>query len=131
MSGSVAKVGNVILSLCIPDIRRILMNMIETRSLTKHYGSKAAVRDLSLTVVEGELFSLLGVNGAGKTTTIRMLSCLSEPTSGEAFVGGFSCEKQKREINRQKRNTWPISPITRKPENPKVYKRKKKPDQEE
>ena len=74
------------------------MNMIETRSLTKHYGSKAAVRDLSLTVGEGELFSLLGVNGAGKTTTIRMLSCLSEPTSGEAFVGGFSCEKQKREI---------------------------------
>ena len=74
------------------------MNMIETRNLTKHYGSKIAVRDLSLEVGQGELFSLLGVNGAGKTTTIRMLSCLSEPTSGEAFVGGFQCGKQNREI---------------------------------
>ena len=74
------------------------MNMIETKNLTKHYGSKIAVRDLSLTVGEGELFSLLGVNGAGKTTTIRMLSCLSEPTAGEACVGGFQCGKQNREI---------------------------------
>lgn len=74
------------------------MNMIETKSLTKQYGSKTAVRDLSLSVREGELFSLLGVNGAGKTTTIRMLSCLSEPTKGEAFVGGYQCGKQNHEI---------------------------------
>jgi ABC-2 type transport system ATP-binding protein len=48
---------------------------------------------LSLTINQGELFSLLGVNGAGKTTTIKMLSCLSEPTSGEAFLLGKSIIK--------------------------------------
>lgn len=74
------------------------MDMIETRGLSKRYGEKWAVRELTLSVHQGELFSLLGVNGAGKTTTIRMLSCLSEPTAGEASVGGFSCGGQKREI---------------------------------
>ena len=64
------------------------MNIIETKNLTKKYKDKTAVDAINLTVEEGELFSLLGVNGAGKTTTIRMLSCLSEPTSGEAFVDG-------------------------------------------
>ena len=62
------------------------MNAIETKTLTKSYKSKTAVSELSLTVGEGELFGLLGVNGAGKTTTIRMLSCLSKPTSGECYV---------------------------------------------
>ena len=65
--------------------------MIRTKDLTKKFGEKTAVDHLDLTIHEGELFSLLGVNGAGKTTTIRMLSCLSRPTSGEALVGGFSC----------------------------------------
>ena len=69
-------------------------NMILTRNLTRKYGEKTAVDNLSLTVAEGELFALLGVNGAGKTTTVRMLSCLSAPTSGEAFVGGHSCTRE-------------------------------------
>lgn len=47
-----------------------------------------AVDGLELSVRRGELFALLGVNGAGKTTTIKMLSCLTSPTSGEAFLGG-------------------------------------------
>ncbi len=68
--------------------------MIEARQLTRRYGMKTAVDRLDLQVKPGELFALLGVNGAGKTTTIRMLSCLSVPTSGEAFVGGFSCTKE-------------------------------------
>ena len=68
--------------------------MIEARQLTRRYGAKTAVDRLDLQVKPGELFALLGVNGAGKTTTIRMLSCLSVPTSGEAFVGGFSCTKE-------------------------------------
>lgn len=55
---------------------------------------------LDLSVEEGELFSLLGVNGAGKTTTIRMLTCLSLPTSGEAFVCGHSVLKEPAEIKR-------------------------------
>ena len=74
------------------------MEMIETRNLTRKYGEKTAVNNLSLTVGEGELFALLGVNGAGKTTTIRMLSCLSKPTSGEAFVDGHSCSAESREV---------------------------------
>ena len=74
------------------------MSMIETRNLTRKYGEKTAVNNLSLTVEEGELFALLGVNGAGKTTTIRMLSCLSKPTSGEAYVDGHSCTAESRAV---------------------------------
>jgi len=64
--------------------------MIRTSELTKRYKDVTAVDNLSLTIDKGELFSLLGVNGAGKTTTIRMLSCLTKPTSGDAFLGGNS-----------------------------------------
>ncbi|MDE6666679.1 MAG: ATP-binding cassette domain-containing protein [Ruminococcus sp.] len=66
------------------------MNIIETKNLTKKYGDKTAVDSLSISVKKGELFALLGVNGAGKTTTIRMLSCLSSATAGEAFINGHS-----------------------------------------
>ena len=64
------------------------MNAIETKGLTKRYKDVLAVDSLDLAVRQGELFSLLGVNGAGKTTTIRMLSCLTAPTSGTASVNG-------------------------------------------
>lgn len=74
------------------------MNAIETRKLTKRYKTKTAVSELDLTVKEGELFALLGVNGAGKTTTVRMLSCLSEPTSGECFVCEKSCIKEPQAV---------------------------------
>ena len=74
--------------------------MIETRHLAKRFGDRYAVRDLSLKIGQGELFALLGVNGAGKTTTVRMLSCLTAPTAGEAYVGGFRCGSQNEEIRR-------------------------------
>lgn len=66
------------------------MNAILTQNLCKTYGGVHAVNDLNLTVEEGELFALLGVNGAGKTTTIKMLSCLTRPTSGDAQILGHS-----------------------------------------
>lgn len=66
------------------------MNIIEIKNLTKKYGERTAVDSLSLTVEKGEIFSLLGLNGAGKTTTIKMLACLSEPTSGDAFIDSHS-----------------------------------------
>ena len=66
------------------------MEAIQTEHLTKRYKDLTAVDDLNLQIKQGELFSLLGVNGAGKTTTIKMLSCLTTPTEGEAVVGGFS-----------------------------------------
>ena len=66
------------------------MTAIRIDNLTKRYKDLTAVDGLSLTVEKGELFSLLGVNGAGKTTTIKMLSCLTQPTGGDAFLGGKS-----------------------------------------
>ncbi len=66
------------------------MEAIKAVKLTKKYKDLIAVNALDLTVEQGELFSLLGVNGAGKTTTVKMLSCLSRPTSGEAYLNGKS-----------------------------------------
>ena len=66
------------------------MQAIETKNLTKRYGQLTAVAHLDLEIRQGELFSLLGVNGAGKTTVIKMLSCLTRPSEGEARVGGRS-----------------------------------------
>lgn len=66
------------------------MNAIETMQLTKKYRDITAVDALDLQVREGELMALLGVNGAGKTTTVKMLSCLTPPTSGDAFLKGKS-----------------------------------------
>ncbi len=62
------------------------MYAIRTENLTKKYKDIIAVDQLNLQIKKGELFSLLGVNGAGKTTTIKMLSCLTQPTSGDAFL---------------------------------------------
>ena len=67
-----------------------MMDAIKIKNLTKRYKDVLAVDNLNLTIAQGELFSLLGVNGAGKTTTIKMLSCLTSPTSGDATVLGES-----------------------------------------
>ncbi len=63
--------------------------MIETKNLTKYFGSLAAVQSLGISVGKGEIFGLLGPNGAGKTTTIRMLTTLLGPSSGSASVAGY------------------------------------------
>ena len=62
------------------------MEAIKTDKLTKKYKNLTAVDSLDLLVEQGELFALLGVNGAGKTTTIKMLSCLTKPTGGDAYL---------------------------------------------
>lgn len=62
------------------------MLAIKTEKLTKTYKDKTVVRELDLSVEEGEMYALLGVNGAGKSTTIKMLSCLIRPTSGDATI---------------------------------------------
>ena len=74
------------------------MKAIQIEGLTKRYRDVVAVDALSLTIEEGELFSLLGVNGAGKTTTIKMLSCLTEPTDGDAYLLGKSIRKEAAEV---------------------------------
>ena len=75
-------------------------NSIEIKGLRKEFGSKVAVRDLTLSVPEGSLYALLGVNGAGKTTTIRMLSGLTKPTSGEAYIMGHSIATELDEVKK-------------------------------
>lgn len=74
------------------------MQAIEIKGLTKRYKDVVAVNDLSLSVAQGELLALLGVNGAGKTTTVKMLTCLTAPTSGDAFLLGKSIVKDKAEV---------------------------------
>ncbi len=74
------------------------MYAIKTMELVKQYKNLTAVDKLHLEIKEGELFSLLGVNGAGKTTTIKMLTCLTKPTGGEALVGGFSITKETEHV---------------------------------
>ena len=69
------------------------MDAIKIDNLTKKYKDVTAVDSLTLSVKKGELFSLLGVNGAGKTTTIKMLSCLTRATKGDAFIFGKSISK--------------------------------------
>ena len=66
------------------------MNAIEILGITKEYGGRRVVDKLELTVRAGELFALLGINGAGKSTTIKMLSCLTVPTAGDANLMGHS-----------------------------------------
>ena len=66
------------------------MAAIRCVNLTKKYKDTLAVDNLNLEIFEGELLSLLGVNGAGKSTTVKMLSCITKPTCGDAYVGGKS-----------------------------------------
>jgi len=75
---------------------------IEIKNLTKKYGGLTAVDNVSFSVREGELFSILGLNGAGKTTIIKILSCLIKPTGGDAILGNSILEnsyKIKPDIN--------------------------------
>ncbi|MEZ6188511.1 MAG: ABC transporter ATP-binding protein [Planctomycetota bacterium] len=75
--------------------------MIETRYLTKSYGKLTALKELNLTIDQGDIYGFIGPNGAGKTTTIRILATLLRPTSGQAFVCGLSVNGQAREIRRK------------------------------
>ena len=77
------------------------MQAIKTMGLVKRYKDLTAVDRIDLDIQQGELFSLLGVNGAGKTTTIKMLTCLTKPTDGDGFVGGYSITKQSEQVKRR------------------------------
>ncbi len=76
-----------------------MKNAIETENLTKVYGNDfTAVNSLNLEIPNKTIFGMLGPNGAGKTTTIKMLTCLIQPTSGQATVGGFDVQKNPDEV---------------------------------
>ena len=88
---------------------------VEVAHLTKRFGGRVAVEDVSFTVDAGEVFGFLGPNGAGKTTTVRMLGTLIAPTSGSAVVAGLPLAHENGVEIRQR--------IAVMPENPGLYLR--------
>jgi ABC-2 type transport system ATP-binding protein len=74
--------------------------VIEVNDLTRYYGQKQAISNVSFKVNEGEILGLLGPNAAGKTTTMRILTCYMPPTSGTATVGGFDIFEQSMEVRK-------------------------------
>jgi ABC-2 type transport system ATP-binding protein len=77
-----------------------LEEVIVTEKLTKKYGRICAVEDLNLKVRSGEIFGFLGPNGAGKTTTIRVMTTLTKPTSGRAWVNSFDVVKEPDKVKK-------------------------------
>jgi ABC-2 type transport system ATP-binding protein len=75
--------------------------VIEVRHLSKRYGERTAVNDLSFSVNRGEVVGFLGPNGAGKSTTLRMLTGFLEPSEGEIRVDGIDARAQPLEVKRR------------------------------
>lgn len=75
--------------------------MIEVSHLTKHYGPKVALSDVSFTAQRGEILGLLGPNGAGKSTTMRILTGFFPPTSGSARIAGYDVVEDSLEVRRR------------------------------
>ena len=72
--------------------------VVEARGLTKGYGPFLALDDLNLSIEPGVVFGFIGPNGAGKTTAMRILATLLQPSSGEAWVGGYSVTRQPKQV---------------------------------
>ncbi len=75
--------------------------MIEVKGLSKTYGTKPAVRDVSFKVERGDILGFLGPNGAGKSTTMKMITGFLRPTSGTAIVGGHDVTRDPVAVKRQ------------------------------
>ncbi|MBO6462062.1 ATP-binding cassette domain-containing protein, partial [Enterococcus faecalis] len=75
--------------------------MIELKHVSKTYGTKKALKDLSLRIQQGEIFGFLGHNGAGKSTTIKSLVSILQPTSGEIVFDGKALAQYREEIKKQ------------------------------
>lgn len=75
--------------------------MIQVEGLTKFYGERAAIKDLSFTIEKGEVIGFLGLNGAGKSTTLKVLGCVLLPTSGRVVIDGFDVSKDPHEIRKR------------------------------
>ena len=74
--------------------------MIQIKGLQKRFAEKTAVREVSFSIKDGEIFALLGPNGAGKTTTMRMLSTLLKPTAGSVLINDWDTRKDAIEIKK-------------------------------
>lgn len=76
------------------------MEIIKVKNLSKNYKDTKALKAVDLSVNEGELYGLLGVNGAGKTTLIKILSGLTNPSSGDAYIKGYSIREDMDKVKR-------------------------------
>jgi len=74
--------------------------LIHVENLTRYYGEKRAISDITFHVKKGEVLGLLGPNAAGKTTTMRILTCYMPPTSGKALIGGYDIFEQSMDVRR-------------------------------
>src|SRR5580700_8981029 len=81
-----------------PAAASSVSNAVETRLLTRRYGSLVAVNHLNFSCPHGVIFGLLGPNGAGKSTLIKMLTTLLPPTGGTALVAGFDIAREPRSV---------------------------------
>ena len=75
--------------------------IVSSENLTRRYGDRVALSNLSFQVEEGCVFGLLGPNGGGKSTLFRILSTMLAPTSGRAAGAGFDVERQPAEVRRR------------------------------
>ena len=75
--------------------------MISAQGLTKYYGDRAAIQDLTFHIEQGEIVGILGLNGAGKTTTLRVLACLLLPSTGRVSINGLDIFESPHEIRKQ------------------------------
>jgi ABC-2 type transport system ATP-binding protein len=75
--------------------------MISAQGLTKYYGDRAAIQDLTFHIEQGEIVGILGLNGAGKTTTLRVLACLLLPSTGKVSINGLDIFESPHEIRKQ------------------------------
>ena len=77
------------------------MNVLEVRNLTKRYGDKAVVDNVSLTIKQGDIYGLIGQNGAGKTSFMRMVTSLTTADAGEISLFGESSEVGLQSVRRR------------------------------
>ncbi len=75
--------------------------MIRVEGLTKYYGERAAIKDLSFTIESGEVVGFLGLNGAGKTTTLKVLGCVLLPTAGHVVIDGIDVADDPHELRKR------------------------------
>ena len=78
--------------------------MIDVTHLTKQYGDRVALQDVSFHANRGEILGLLGPNGAGKSSTMRILTGYMPPTSGSARVAGFDVVTDSIEVSRDRKS---------------------------
>ena len=83
--------------------------MVEVSHLSKNYGSHPAIRDLTFSVADGQVYGLLGPNGAGKSTIMNILTSYLAPTGGEVKVAAFPCRSRRS----RPKPVWAICPNSR------------------